>query len=122
MWLRRIGSSTIWKPFVHFGAACLGLGESVILLLFNSDRIALDQAFRIGALLAIAGSLLLSFGMQRVFKSQVANRKSLAGDLRADRAVSAPFGSNVSLCSGISVFRVWSNSMRVEYGLSSRLF
>jgi len=75
MWLGRIGSSTIWKPFVHFGAACLGLGEPAVLLLFNSDRIALDQAFRIGALLAIAGSLLLSFGIQRAFKSQAASRR-----------------------------------------------
>jgi hypothetical protein len=76
MWLGRIGSSTTWKPFVHFGAACLGFGEPAVLFLYNNDKIAIDQAFRIGALLAIAGSLLLSVGIQRAFKVPAALRRS----------------------------------------------
>lgn len=74
----RLGRWTSWKPALHIGAACMGIGEPALLFLYNSGRLDLDRAFYVGGAIGLVGVFGLGFAIQRLIKSGELSRQSEA--------------------------------------------
>ncbi|MBL8275427.1 MAG: hypothetical protein JNL93_01880 [Pelomonas sp.] len=60
---------TSYKPTFYAGGACVGIAEPGMMILYNSGYLNIDEAFQVGAGFFMAGSLGLSFGVQKFLKA-----------------------------------------------------
>jgi hypothetical protein len=75
--LGRLGNSRSWKPAACAGAGLMGLGEPAILILYSNGMFSLNEAFRVGAGLLVAGTLGFGFGLQRYSKMLIAQQAEM---------------------------------------------
>jgi hypothetical protein len=72
----RIGKATAWRVSMGTGAACLGIAEPMMFMLYQNGSLTLDKAFMIGAGFACVGAFAFGFGVQKIIKAQAFENKA----------------------------------------------